>query len=152
MLYRLVIASLPRTKHLLISWLQSPSEVILKPKKIKSVTVSIVSPSICHEVMGLDAKNLVFWTLSFKPTFSLLFHFHQEALQFLFTLCIRVVSFAYLRLLILLSAILIQVCAWSSNSTPGYMSEANKNTNSKKYTHHNIYSSIIYNSQDMEAT
>ena len=55
MLSRLVIAFLPRSKHLLIPWLQSPSEVILEPQKIKSVTVSIVSPSICHEVMGLDA-------------------------------------------------------------------------------------------------
>ena len=51
---RLVIAFLPRSKHLLISWMQSPSAVILEPKKIKSVTVSIVSPSICHEVMGPD--------------------------------------------------------------------------------------------------
>ena len=55
MLSRFVIAFLPRSKHLLISWLQSPSAVILEPPKIKSVTVSIVSPSICHEVMGLDA-------------------------------------------------------------------------------------------------
>ena len=55
MLSRLVIAFLPRSKHLLISWLQSPSAVVLKPKKIKSLTVSIVSPSICHEVMELDA-------------------------------------------------------------------------------------------------
>ena len=54
MLSRLVIAFLPRSKHLLISWLQSPSAVILEPPKIKSVTVSIVSPSICHEVMRLD--------------------------------------------------------------------------------------------------
>ena len=60
MLSRLVIAFLSRSKHLLISWLQSPSAVILEPKKIKSVTVSIVSPSICHEVMGLDAIILVF--------------------------------------------------------------------------------------------
>ena len=52
MLSRLVITFLPRSKHLLISWLQSPSAVILEPKKIKSVTVSIVFPSICHEVMG----------------------------------------------------------------------------------------------------
>ena len=51
MLSRLVITFLPRSKHLLISWLQSPSAVILEPKKIESVTVSIVSPSICHEVM-----------------------------------------------------------------------------------------------------
>ena len=55
MLSRLVITFLPRSKHLLISWLQSPSAVILEPKKIKSLTVSIVSPSTCHEVMGLDA-------------------------------------------------------------------------------------------------
>ena len=52
MLSRLAIAFLPRSKHLLISWLQSPSAVILEPKKIKSVTVSIVCPSICHEVIG----------------------------------------------------------------------------------------------------
>ena len=55
MLSRFVIAFLPRSKCLLISWLQLPSAVILEPKKIKSVTVSIVSPSICHEVMGPDA-------------------------------------------------------------------------------------------------
>ena len=60
MLSRLVIAFLLRSKHLLISWLQSPSVVILEPKKIKSVTVSIVSPSICHKVMGPDAMILVF--------------------------------------------------------------------------------------------
>ena len=60
MLYRLVLTSLPRSKCLLISWLQSPSAVILEPKEIKSVTVSIVSPSICHEVMGPDAMIIVF--------------------------------------------------------------------------------------------
>ena len=54
---RLVIAFLPRSKHLLISWLQSPSAVILETPKIKSVTVSIVSPSICHEVMGPDVSH-----------------------------------------------------------------------------------------------
>ena len=70
-LSRLVIAILPRSKHLLISWLQSPSAVILEPKNIKSLTVSIVSLSICHEVMGPDAMILVLWMLSFKPTFSL---------------------------------------------------------------------------------
>ena len=80
MLSRLGIAFLPRSKCLLISWLQSPSAVILEPKKLKSLTVSIVSPSICHEVMGPDAMIFVFWMLSFKPTFStLLFHFPQEA-------------------------------------------------------------------------
>ena len=81
MLSRFVIAFLPRSKHLLISWLQSPSAVILEPKKIKSVTVSIVSPSICHEMMGPDAMILDFLILSFKLAFStLLFHLHQEAL------------------------------------------------------------------------
>ena len=57
---RLVISFLPGSKHLLISWLQSPTAVILEPKKIMSVTVSIVSQSICCEVMGLDAMILVF--------------------------------------------------------------------------------------------
>ena len=60
MLCRLVITFLPRSKHLLISWLQSPSAVILEPPKIKSATVSTVSPSICLEVMGQDAMILVF--------------------------------------------------------------------------------------------
>ena len=60
MLSMFVIAFLPRSKHLLISWLQSLSAVILEPKKIESVTVSIVSSSICHEVMGLDDMILVF--------------------------------------------------------------------------------------------
>ena len=71
MIYRFVIAFLPRTKCLLISWLKSPSAVILELKKIESLSVSIVSPSICHEVMGLDAMTLVFLMLSFKPAFSL---------------------------------------------------------------------------------
>ena len=81
MLSRLVIAFLPRSKRLLVSWLQSLSVVILEPKKIKSVTVSTVSPSICHEVMGPKAVILVFeyWVLS-QFFFTLLFHFHQEVL------------------------------------------------------------------------
>ena len=69
MLSRLVIIFLQRSKCLLISWLQTPSAVILEPPKIKSVIVSTVSPSICHEVMGLDAMIFVFRMLSFKPTF-----------------------------------------------------------------------------------
>ena len=60
MLSRLVITFLPRSKHLLISWLHSQSEVILKPKEIKTGTVSIVSPSVCHKMMGPDAMILVF--------------------------------------------------------------------------------------------
>ena len=59
-LSRLVIAVLQRRKHLLILWLQSPSAVILEPKKIKSLTASIVSPSVCHEVIGPDAVILAF--------------------------------------------------------------------------------------------
>ena len=65
MLSRLVITFLPRSKRLLISWLQSPSAVILEPRKIKSDTVSTVFPSICHEVMGLDAHDLSLWNLEF---------------------------------------------------------------------------------------
>ena len=68
-LSRFVIAYLPRSKYILISWLQSPSAVILEPRKIKSDTVSTVSPSIPHEVMGLDAMIFIFWMLSFKPLF-----------------------------------------------------------------------------------
>ena len=60
MLSRLIIAFLPRSRHLLISWPQSPSAVILEPKKLKSLTVSIVSPSICHEMMGPDAIIFIF--------------------------------------------------------------------------------------------
>ena len=71
MLSRLFITFLPRSKHLLISWLQSPSAVILEPRKVKSDTVSTVSLSVSHEVMRPDAMILVFWTWSFKPTFSL---------------------------------------------------------------------------------
>ena len=69
MMSRLVIAFHPQCKCLLILWLHSPSAVILEPPKIKSVIVSTVSPSICQEVMGLNAMILVFWMLSFKPFF-----------------------------------------------------------------------------------
>ena len=67
MLSRLVIAFLPRSKCLLISWLQSPSAVILEPKKIKSLTVSIVSPNICHDVDGTGCHDLCFLNVEFKP-------------------------------------------------------------------------------------
>ena len=69
MLSRLVITFLPRSNHLLISWLQSSSAVILEPKKIKSVMVSTVYPSICHEVMGPDTMIFIFWMLSFEPKY-----------------------------------------------------------------------------------
>ena len=117
---RLVITFLPRSKHLLISWLQSPSSVILEPKKIKSLTVSIVYPSIFHEV-------ITSWTgchdLSFLNILSQLFHF-PLSLSFFSPLslssrgsslsAIRAVLSAYLRLLIFLLAILIPACSSSS--------------------------------------
>ena len=115
MLSRLVITFLPRSERVLISWLQSPSAVILEPPKIKSATVSTVSPSICHEVMGLDAMMLVFWMLSFKPSFSLSsFTFIKKLFSSSSLSAIRVVSSAYLRLLIFLPAILIPACVSSS--------------------------------------
>ena len=85
MLSSFVIPFLPRSKHLLVSWLQSPSTVILEPKKIKSVTVSIFFPFICHEVMGLDAMILGFsfflFNVEFQASFlTLLFQSPQEAL------------------------------------------------------------------------
>ena len=103
MLSRLVIAFLPRRKHLLISWLQSPSAVILEPQKIKSVTVSIISPSVCHEMMGPDAMIFVFQMLSFKPAFSFSsFTFIKRLFSCSSLSAIRVVSPAYLKLLIFL--------------------------------------------------
>ena len=115
MLSMLIIAFLPRSKHLLISWLHSPSAVILEPPKIKSVTASIVSPSICHGVMGPDAMILAFWMLSFKPAFSLSFYTFIKRLFSSSSLsAIRVVSSAYLKLLIFLLAILFPACASSS--------------------------------------
>ena len=98
-----VIAFLPRSKHLLILWLQLPSSVILEIKKIKSATFSIYSPSICHKVMGRDAMILVFWMLSFEPGFSLSsFTFIKRLFSPSLLSAIRMVSSAYLRLLIFL--------------------------------------------------
>ena len=110
MLFRLIIAFLPRSKHLLISWLQSPSAVILEPPKM-SLTVPIVFPSVCHEVMGLDTMILVFWMLSFKPTFTLSSFTLIKRLFSSSLSAIRLISSAYLRLLIFLPAILIPACA-----------------------------------------
>ena len=116
MLSMLVIAFLPRSKCVLISCLQSSSAVILEPRKIKSVTVSIISPSICHGVMAPDAMILVFGMLSLKPTFSLssLIFIKRLFCSSLFSAISVVVSSAYLKLLIFLPAILIPVCASSS--------------------------------------
>ena len=108
-LSRLVIAFLPRSKHLLISWLQSPSAVILEPPKIKSLTVS---PSIYFEEMGPDAMILVFWMLSFKPAFSLSsFAFIKRLFSYSSLSAVRVVSSVYLRILMFLLTTLILACA-----------------------------------------
>ena len=114
MLSRLVIALLPRSKCLFISWLPTLFAVILEPKKIKSVTVFIVSPFISHEMMGADDMILVFWMLNFKPIFSLFSFTFIKRLVSSSVSAIRVVSSAYLRLLIFLLEILIPTCA-SSN-------------------------------------
>ena len=109
-LSRLVVTFIPRSKRLLISWLHSPSTVILEPKKRKSVTVSTFSPFIFHEVMGLDAVSLVFQMLSFKPASSLFsFTFIKSLFSSSSLSAIRVVSSAYMKLLIFLPAILILV-------------------------------------------
>ena len=119
MLSRLVIAFPPRIKRLLISWLQSPPAVILKPKERKSVTVSIVSTFLCHELMGKDAMIFTFWLLSFKPTFSLSsFIFITRFFSSSSLSAISVVSSADLRLLIFLLEILIPACV---SSTPVFL-------------------------------
>ena len=108
MLSRLVIAFLPRRKCLLISWLKSTSAVILEPKKIKPVMVSIISPCICHEVMGSVSMILVSWMLSLKPAFSLSsFTFIKRFFSSFSLSAIRVMLSAYLRLFTFLPAILI---------------------------------------------
>ena len=114
MLSRLVITFLPRSKCLIISWLQSPSSVILEPKKIKSVTVSIVFSSVCHEGMrpGHETMIFIFWMLSVKPAFSLSsFTLIKRLFSSSSLSDIRVVSSAYLRLWIFLPAISIPACA-----------------------------------------
>ena len=122
MLSRLVITFLPKSKHLLISWLQLPFAVILEPKKMKSAIVSTVSPSIFHEVMGPDAmfseclffvfQFFVFWMVSFKTAFALSsFTFIKRLFSSSLLSAVRMVPSAYLRLLIFLPAILIPACA-----------------------------------------
>ena len=115
MLSRLVKTFLPRSKCLLISWLQSPSAVILETPKIKSVTVSTVPYLFAMKWLGPDAMILVFWMLRCKPTFSLSsFTFIKRLFSSSSLSAISVVSSAYLRLLIFLPAILIPACASSS--------------------------------------
>ena len=128
-LYMLVIAFLPRSKHLLISWLQSPSAVILEPPKNKISHSFHCFPIYLpwSEGTGLVAMILAFWMLSFKPTFSLSFTFIKRLSSSSLLSVIRVVSSAYLRLLIFLPAILIPACASFSpvflmmNPTPVFL-------------------------------
>ena len=111
---KFAIAFLPRSKRLLFSWLQSPFAVILEPPKIKPLSIPIVSPLICYEVMAV-LDDLSFLKLSFKPTFSLSsFTFIKRLFSSSLLSAIRVVSSAYLRLLVFLQAILIPACASSS--------------------------------------
>ena len=112
MLSRFFIAFLPRSKHLLISWLQSLSSVILEPKKIKSVTASTFFPSVCHEVMGPNGLIFIFWMLNFKSAVSLSsFTLIRSDIS-----VIRVISSAYMRFCFLL-ATLIPAC---DSSNPAF--------------------------------
>ena len=114
MLFRLVITFLLRSKRLLISWLQSPSAVILEPRKIVSHCYHCF-PIYLPWSDGTGCNGLVFWMLSFKPTFSLSsFTFINRLFSFSSLSATRVVSSAYLGLLIFLLAILIPACASSS--------------------------------------
>ena len=115
---RFVIAFLPRSKCLLISWLQSPSAMILEPRKIKSITLSTFPPSICHEVMTPDAMFLVFWLLNFKLAFTLL----PSSRGSLVPLCFLPLGWylivtAWLRLLVFLPTILISA---GDSSSPAF--------------------------------
>ena len=111
MLSNFAMAFLPRSKCLLISWLKSQSAVILEPKKKKSLTVSIVSPCICPELMGPDAMIFVFWMLSFKLAFWLSsFTFIKRLYSSSSLSHIRLLSSSYMRLLMFLLAILIPAC------------------------------------------
>ena len=116
-LSRLVIAFLPRSKHLLVSWLQSISAMVLEPKDWKSVTTFNISPSICYELVGPDAMILVFVFLifNFKLALSLSsFSFIKRFFSSSLLSAIRVVSSAYLRLFMFLPPILIPACNSSS--------------------------------------
>ena len=116
-LSRFVIAFLPRSKHLLISWLQLLFTVILGSKKIKSAIVFTFSPSICHEEIGLDAMIFSLWMMSFKPAFSFCsFTFIKSLFSFSSLSVIRVISSAYLKLLIFFPAIMILACDSSGSA------------------------------------
>ena len=111
----LVICFLPRSKYLLISWLKSPSAVILEPPKIKSLTVSIGFPSLCCEVMGPDAIILVYWMLNLKQAFShSSFTFIKKLFKFFFISCHEGGVICISEVINISLAILIPACASSS--------------------------------------
>ena len=110
---RFVIAFLPRSKHLLISWLQSPSAVISEPRNRKSITTSTFSLSICHDVMRLDAMILVFLIFSFKLALSLSFTLMKKLFSSSSLSAIQVVSSTCLSLLMFLPPILTPACSSS---------------------------------------
>ena len=120
MLFRFIIVFLPRSKCLLISWLQSLSTVILEPKKIQFATASTFCKAMYHEVMGPDAMIFVFWMLSCKAAFSFCYFTLIKRL-FISSLlsAIVVVSSAYLRLFIFILAILIPACDSTSPQRVG---------------------------------
>ena len=119
MLSKYAVAFFPRSKHLLISWLQSPSSVVLEPPKNKVCHCFHCLSIYCHEVMGPVAMILVFLMLSFKPVFSLSsFIFIKRLFSSSLLSAIRVLTSVYLRLLIFQPAILIPACASSSSSIP----------------------------------
>ena len=109
MLSRFVIDFLPRSKHLLISWLQSPSAVIFGVQEDKICHCFHFSPPIVHEVMGPDAMILIFWMLNFKSAFLFSFFTFIKRLFSSSLSAIRMVSSTYLRLLIFLLAVIIQL-------------------------------------------
>ena len=113
-----VTTFLPRSKHLSTSWLQSLSALILEPKKIKSVTVSTFSSSICHKVMGLDAMILAFLMLSLSQPFHSLFHPRKRFFSSSSLSVTREVLSAYLRLLLFLQVILTPAC---DSSSPAFL-------------------------------
>ena len=134
-LNRFVIAFLPRSKCLLISWLQSPSAV-----KTKRVTVSTFSPSICHELIGPDCHYLSFWYVEFQASLSLSsFTFIKRLFSSYSLSAIGVVSSAYLRLLIFLLAILTPACASSSPAFRMMYSEEKLNKQSDKILCHTLF-------------
>ena len=133
-----MIAFLPRSKCLLISWLQSLFTVILESKKRKSVTTSTFSPSICHAVVGLDVMILVFLIFNLKSALSLSsFTLIQRLFSFSLLFAMRVVSSAYVRLLMFLLPILILACSWSSPEflTLCSMYRSNKQGDSRQHCH-----------------